>query len=826
MSAIPWMITSPTGLGTVSFEAAGLEFASPNFRVGAVSTASFTVIREYDSEDAWWAADSIVTVFRGLQPFFTGRVQETPQDADGSRERRVLELADAGKDLEDITYQEVWGFGTNAVLVPKAILGLNESGIPISTGAQIGAIIDYAISQDAYLQKGTIDAGPVLWPSMVVNQPCDALIRGELRFTPDWVWWLDHTTVPPTFHARSKTGLTATAYDIAAENVGKMIFAKVERNVPRGVRILYEDAKVIDGEVFREGYLDTAGATTGRKILHATIELEGMNMQTQKMRVQTRAIPPAEADKATLKAYMEKKFPVLKSAHANAWAVVNYSLELVEEEEHPDPVCEKAQRITVADVTDLPNELLAGSIEDWMRRKVGKVSLKYDFLINPAAPKEERERLKAFAGEGKGFTVTATNAITKLYKGITSFTEGEKKPVGIATAVFAAATAEVYEGSVTLAAEEVSAPSWLGCTISLVDGGATVMPAAIVHSAAVDIAAGTVTVSFGPLPYLSAGDFLELQRMVNSRPVTWMSAQERSSNKIGSDESASAKGDTVGGYNHPETITPPGGGKGTPPPFWPTLFGNAEDGYKLDMQPGAVQLLKMGEADADELLPVESIPDGLAVAVGDKIWVTAVENPNGEVTGPTIGKGSAWPESTAPKLLGGEDSAGTDGTRIWRLCEVQAGESETASMLVHLTGTILHFGARLLENTVTGTSSGQGNVLKEYELASRQWKLRTLSGVDEDGPDTVDINEVGNFLVFRTKGGAKKVQIWEASVVTGFPSPGVNTNITGSEPVETWYFYNGQWDDTEPDGWSSLDPEPPTVNRTFVIPTSGGFIET
>ncbi len=572
MSAV-WTITGPSGTGTVELSPADIESLAVSFRIMATSTAQLNIHRDYDSAADWWAEDTLVTIYRAPSaegeavPFFTGRVLETSINADGGGEYRTLQLADGWQDLEDIIYQEPWAIGSGSVLIPKAVLGLDTSGDPISTGAQITAAVEYAIDEGAAIALGTIDAGVSVWPSEVANISCADVILGEMRWNPDWAAWLDHSTVPPTFNARAKSALSTSTIDIEDEAVESFNFAKLIRNIPRGVRILYEDASSIDDTVYRNGYLDTAGATTGRKIMHATIELSGLNMQLQKSRIETRTLP---TDGASMKAYFKLKWPELAAIPDAAFEFSDVSFTLAPIATQPDPICPKATRLSVATAADLPRELVRGTIEDWMRKKVGEVTVKYKLKANAVATAAEKKSMAAFltlfdnmlpADEAhKAFTVTATNAITKLYKGISSFTEGEGKPTGIAAAVYAAASAEKYEGQVTLADEDVPVTQWMGRKLSLVDGATTLMPAMVIHSASLDISSGVVALSFGPLPYLSAGDFLELQRMAKSRPVKWWSKEERESNELGASAAPGSKGDTVSGYDIPTTTVPPSGG--------------------------------------------------------------------------------------------------------------------------------------------------------------------------------------------------------------------------------------------------------------------------
>jgi hypothetical protein len=105
------------------------------------------------------------------------------------------------------------------------------------------------------------------------------------------------------------------------------------------------------------------------------------------------------------------------------------------------------------------------------------------------------------------------------------------------------------------------------------------------------------------------------------------------------------------------------------PPFWPTLKGNATDGYTLDMVDGNVILrLNAYGLDAVKTIKPTSIPDGLSVVDGDKITCRIQEDEEGTFTTAAIRKTSgAWPSSTAPELVGGDNATGQGGERHIRL---------------------------------------------------------------------------------------------------------------------------------------------------------------
>lgn len=637
-----WYITAPGGSETVLLAAQEVASLQLEFKIMAASTATLQIHRDFDSDAPWYAADEIVRIYRANSPtadlavYFTGRVQETPIAADPEGEYRTLSLADAWLDLEEIVYQEEWAVGSGSVMLPKAFLGIDKNGDTISTTQQISAAVTYAISQTAAMTLGTVASGVTVWPSESVNTSCADIILGELRWNPSMVAYLYHGEAVPVFRVTAAGDLPTTIIDVTNAEVQSFSYAPLVRTLARGVRILYEDASTIDGVVYRSGYIDEAGETEGRKVMHATIELAGVDMQYQKSRIETRNMP---TNAATMTAYFKKKWPELKDMPDAAFVWKNVSFALAPLAEQPPPVNDKAPRLEVTDYAEIPRELVRGQIEDWMRKKVGQVTVTYDLHIKGNPPIDKKKILDNFSGRGKTFTVTCTDAVTKTYKGVSSFTEGEGVPEGIAEAVYEAASVQTYEGNITLAMDDVSSVRWIGRKIALANDGTEMMPATVIHSASVDVANGVVSLSFGPLPYLSAGDFLELQRMAKGRPVTWMSAEERASNELGASTKPGSKGDTVAGFDLPGIIVPPG--SGSPElPFNVKLGKALDDTYYVTVEHGVVierNLSALLDEQATRYFPATNRTgeDGLqtefAIEVGQAIFVVVTDDNFGKI---------------------------------------------------------------------------------------------------------------------------------------------------------------------------------------------------
>jgi len=177
-------------------------------------------------------------------------------------------------------------------------------------------------------------------------------------------------------------------------------------------------------------------------------------------------------------------------------------------------------------------------------------------------------------------------------------------------------------------------------------------------------------------------------------------------------------------------------------PFYPTLQGNAENGYKLTMAPGYVILRHKETSDSVEHIEPTSLPDETAVAVGDCITCKIEEDGAGLFSAASIVISNAWPTSVAPTLKGGDDATGSGGERHIRLCEIVQ-DTDVVEVKIWNTGHIDHFAPELIENA---SASGSA-VLKEFDASTGAWMLRRIlagAGITvTENADTVEVGAVG-----------------------------------------------------------------------------------
>lgn len=545
-------------LNDSTLAALGLTFAGGSFRSCGVSEMRLQRACDFDTATLFSFGASVLLARDGT-PVFSGKVTSNPVAADGATEGQSLVITDAWADLATLVYQEPWAFGAGTVDLPRAVVGLGYNAIShewerITAGAQIREVIAYAIANGVSIQAGAFPTGELMIPSEVANVTCEEMIRLCLKLHPDWIPFLDHSSTPPTFNV-VPTG-TATVSAFAVSELDSLSVVHRTDMLPDAVRVVYELATTIDDEVYRDVVIDkfpVAGPDAGPRVITATIPLAGMQMQIQKSRVQTRTIPTAVGEDAD--AYIKKRFPAMAGVPLENFVVQTWALSLVAEPDAmPDPISEQAPRLEVTNVSEVPRELVKGTLEDWMRRKVATVRV--DMTVTAFSDATDAER-KIIESLPTAFTIVATNATTKIYKGITSWVPPEEVPTGIAQDTYEAILAAMtYQGSVTFTDREVGATSYHGRALNLTGGPAAwAGMKAPVHTVDFDVGTGRVDIGFGPIPSLAPADFLELQRILRFRPTKWWSFGpngERGSNKLGAESAPSAAGDTVSGFDRPD----------------------------------------------------------------------------------------------------------------------------------------------------------------------------------------------------------------------------------------------------------------------------------
>lgn len=546
-----WLINGSTP------ETLGLRIVGGEFRAGGPSTVTLEANAQFDAAEAFSYGDE-VTITRDGAPYFTGTARLVPKRGTGAEEAIRYVVEDAWADLERTTYQEEWQINGAGVLLPMVVLGLKQDGTRIDVGAQIAEVLAFAADAGIPIQAGTMPTGMNLWPAEASGVSCAEVIRTSLRLHPDWIPWIDHTTTPPTFNVTPAA--TATARSLAVPGAVDVNVTKRDARLPNCVRIVFTTATDIDGTVYRDATVQkypVDGPDSGPGVLCVQVELAGGSASIQKQQVTTRTLPATGATQTAKKNWLNAKFPWLAGVDPDHYSVDTFSLGLIENPDtEPDAINPHALPLPLESLDDAPRELVKGAVHEWMRKRVGQIQVGIEITpVQTGANKADDDERKLLESIPTTFTVTGTNAQTRVYRGRLQWkTTAEQAPAGIAQAYYNTIAAGcLYEGSVTILEEDVGATRWHGSAINLTGGvtGWATMKAPI-HNVRWDLQSQLVTISFGPNPDYSVQDFIEYLRLLRSRGTTWMAGTERTSSELGAESEPSAKGDVAGPKEVPQ----------------------------------------------------------------------------------------------------------------------------------------------------------------------------------------------------------------------------------------------------------------------------------
>ncbi|NLG01946.1 MAG: hypothetical protein GX565_17605 [Lentisphaerae bacterium] len=476
---------------------------------GGVSTCTFFVPGPADAAPAWPYGTEVAVlrsgVAAGSERLFRGSVTATRHVADGTSEGVAYTVSDAWWHLEKEIYKggrTVIAEGASAPgteQTPRILLFRTMDGTTrVSAAAAAGSGLAYAAAMGVPVQAGVIVA-PVEPPAdEVTDRTCAEIIQRALRWQPDAVAWIDHSTEPPTLSITRRADMTAATLPFAGEQVS--IAPRHDLAVP-GVEITFE----YSGQRGRYIARRTAGGTSALGCARMTVTLDheaGVPGPVQEVRV------VALGDYTSL-SWWRTLFPWL-----------------------PESADITEPSISPVVPEGYVNVLVAGQIQQWMRDDYEVDAGRFTITCKAG-----------FTVDGKTFTekaltrsFTLTNAATKRYKGRSSAGWREPIPESLAADFYAAASPVQYEGSITLIEKECSAGRALMGKVLNVTGGRAewaAMNAAVV-SVTEEFDTGKTVIAFGPQNHLGPQDMVELIRA--SRMRTKFSIQSLDGDDYGEDD--------------------------------------------------------------------------------------------------------------------------------------------------------------------------------------------------------------------------------------------------------------------------------------------------
>ena len=600
--------------------------------------------------DPVFAYGSTIQLFRDGVPWFYGRVIQVPGLATGKLEEQLYRVAGPWWYLENLVFQQTWQVtdGTDLTLIPtnksRLVLSQAPDGTKFSTGAAIAEVLAYATARGVPITVGTITPNATVPYAESLDRSCAEVIRNFLRWTPDAMTAFDYTTTPfPTLSIH----LRADAPVISLPAYGAPVTAleltpRYDLQVP-AVVLKFEQTNDIDGDTYTSLIVQSAPTTaTGDELgaLVMTFDLSGARATYHHQPVVTTPIPGPDATTSAI-AWWQTKFAWLNDFEASDLSVVADSAAIVMDDptDFPD--------LTPSDV---PNELLHGSVSAWMNLNAAPVLVSATLQFSGTATEESGEVFDANGQRVVYTRVMGTNADTGTYSRLTSETDAEPVPEGMAAAIFAATGVLQYDGVLELTEQECSGLAVPGQLLNLTGGRAdwAAMQAQVQRvEESVDL--GQTKIVVGPAKHLGQTQITAWLRANRERRVSFR-LNERTT---GSGSGNAAK--VMGGEHSPksDSIFRPSSG-GAPAMNKPFQILDASNETGLQVQVNANSFLQQSLTPND-LFAVTGLATVMAVTVGAQIWMEVDFDPDsGSVTAAAINSGvGGWSGFPTPFVYEG-----------------------------------------------------------------------------------------------------------------------------------------------------------------------------
>jgi len=677
-----WTIKGGAGVPVaVAAESVGIEDFGLSFKSLVSDTAKFGFALADATADPLFPVGTMVEIFKDGARVFLGGVLRDPQAAiKGTSEGHSYLVEGPWAWLENTVFMQSWSirnpaFGTGdapATITEKRpiyVLGEDMLGNPLTTGAVIREALEYAVGAGAPFQIGTILAGVYAPTQEGKALSCAEVVKNMLRWTPDAVAWFDYSTTPPTLSIVQRAALTAVSVPMVSDISESLeICARHDLQVP-SVTLVYDQNALFGGKVWGGTAVDTWPASSNPqtpKALVLMLELAGQDGTSQSQPVVTRSLPGTGADASTILLWWRKRDAWLASLNIDDLEVIDGSWVGTLDAGQVDA---NGDNLPAWGLADLPNELVRGSITDWMQAaytelKAAKMTVAVKLSIDPTSlsvhytPDQARLIRAWFNMDSpdpllsnvlwKYASVTATNAVTQVYQVVTSAGGSEPMPPtgegGLANNFYDALATLHYEGSFSTVEAEVSRWIGLGNTFNLNGAGARAAWAtmnAVVQEVDLEAASGRTTIHFGPPEHLSPQDVLELIRGLRRTQPSYRTA-ERATGAASASAATGGSGWTPGGG----TPTTPPSPQSVPNPWQGRDASAYGAGIGLQVWPGRVNGI---------------VPSN---ATGGHWWSS----------GAVSGSGSVWAACTV-------DATSGECTAATLACGVMTGVADSATLL-------------------------------------------------------------------------------------------------------------------------------------------------
>jgi hypothetical protein len=610
---------------------------------------TFRAENSLSDADPIFAFGSTVRLFRGGVPWFYGRVVQAPGRATGKLEEQLYRLAGPWWYLENLVFQQTWQAtnGADTTLVPtnksRLILSQKADGTKLATGAAIAEVLAYATARGVPITVGAITPNATAPYAEALDRSCAEVIRNFLRWTPDAMAAFDYSTTPfPTLSiVRRADAATVSLPAYGAPISGLELTPRHDLQAP-AVVLKFEQTNDIDNDTFTSLIVQAAPSTaTGDEFgaLVMTLDLAGARATYQKQLVRTTPLPQSDASTGVVD-WWKSKFAWLADFDDSDLSVVPGTHVLAIE--HP----ENYPGIVLADV---PNELLEGSVATWMELNAAPLTVTATLKYSGAATDESSEVFGATNQRILYTRVTGTNAETQTYSRLTSATEAEPVPAGLAQALYDAASVLQYDGVIELTEQECSGVGAPGVLLNLTSGRAEwASMAAQIQRVEEKLDLGYTRIHVGPAKHLGHAELTTWLRANRNRRISYR-ISERTTGK-GSGNAAQVQG----GEHTPrsDSVFRPSSGGSTIAPS-PFELMDASDTSGLKVAVNANSFLQQSLTPNDTVA-ITGLGAVIAVSVGTQVWLE-LDFTDDSVTTATISSGAGgWSGFPTPFVYTGD----------------------------------------------------------------------------------------------------------------------------------------------------------------------------
>ncbi len=565
--------------------------------------------------DPLFAYGSTVRLFRNGMPWFYGRVVQVPGRASAKAEDQLYRLAGPWWYLENLVFQQAWETtnGVVSTLLPtnksRLVLGQKNDGTKLATGAAILEVLAYATTRSAPITVGAVTPDAIAPYEEALDLSCAETIRKFLRWTPDAVAAFDYTTSPyPTLSILRRsdaTALTLPAY--GAPVSGLDLTPRHDLQAP-AVVLKFEQTNDIDNDTFTSLTVQAAPSTaTGDEpgALVMTLDLAGARATYQKQKVRTAVIPTSDTSTGVI-AWWKGKFPWLTDfADTDLTVVTGTQTRTIENPSNYPGIT----------LSDLPNELLEGSVASWMELDAAPLLVQATLQYTGTATDESTAVFGSTNQRVVYTRVIGTNADTETYSRLTSETEAEAIPTGLAQALYDAVGILHYDGTIELTEEECTGRGAPGSLVNLSGGRAEwATMNAQVQRIEENVDLGLTKMTVGPGKHLGHGDLAELLRINRRRRISYRLSERTT----GSGSGNAAK--VQGGEQLPRSDSVFRPTSGAPAVNKPFQLLDASDVTGLKVSVYANSFLQKSLM-ANDSFAITGLGTAIAVSVGTQIWL-------------------------------------------------------------------------------------------------------------------------------------------------------------------------------------------------------------